>query len=41
MIASLAGARNPHVLAGTLRVLRSVRLVLKALTINRGALEMT
>ena len=39
-IASLSGARNPHVLACTLRFLRSVRLALEALmTINRGALN--
>ena len=39
MITSLGGTRNPHVLACTLRFLRSVRLVLKALTtINRGTL---
>ena len=38
MITSLAGARNPHVLACTLRFLCTVRLVLKALTtINSGA----
>ena len=38
MITSLGGARNPHVLACTLRFLRSVRLVLTVLTtINRGA----
>ena len=40
MITSLVGAQNPHVLSCTLRFLRSVRLVLKALTtINRGALN--
>ena len=39
MVTSLVGARNHHVLACTLRFLRSVRLVLKALTtINRDAL---
>ena len=37
MITSLVSARNPHVLACTLRFLCSVRLVLKVLTtINRG-----
>ena len=41
MVTSLFGARNPHVLACTLRFLRSARLVLKVLTaINRGALHL-
>ena len=39
-VASLSGARNPHVLSCTLRFLCSVRLALEPLmTINRGALK--